>query len=235
MTERAWNLTRFFVRVLVTPLAAFGCTKQPDSLPASEPATDTTPDTADTADEALIRYRELSQQDFKASQLPENSSPYAKKIGAVTCARISTTPDTGFVSREIRDPSGEPSVEARFERLGFMALMDRTCSWWNPNDALPIDYVLQHEQIHFAITELGARRLHASAPEIVDSFSGTAATHEQARAAIKAELERLIRGAMEEVSKRHRDFDEDTSGKYDPEAQAQWFETVLQELKASAP
>ena len=42
--------------------------------------------------------------------------------------------------------------------LRFRAQMDRKCSWWNPKDlGFPQEYILEHEQIHFALCELGAR------------------------------------------------------------------------------
>jgi hypothetical protein len=207
-----------------------GCASAPATHLPRQQATASTQD----ADDDVITYRLLTRQDFKADSLSPEANPYAKKIGAMTCARISTTPDTGFVSREVLTAAGERRVEARFRRLGFAAMMDRRCSWWNPNEALPTDYVLQHEQIHFAITELKARELDAQAPDLVKKFAVSAASHEEARAMIRAELERLLQEAMAALSERQRDFDEATSGKYDPKAQQQWLETVVRELEASA-
>jgi hypothetical protein len=44
--------------------------------------------------------------------------------------------------------------------------MNRDCSWWNEKATMDAAYVLEHEQIHFALTELGARSLSANAAQI---------------------------------------------------------------------
>src|SRR6187549_2978988 len=179
-----------------------------------------------------IAYRTLTRSDFKASRLPANANAYAQKIGAMTCARVSTTADTGFVTRETRDASGAVSVEVRFQRLGFVALMDRDCSWWNPVESLPESYVLQHEQIHFAITELGARALNTRAPSLMRDIGFVTSSQDEAKSRMRDELEQLLQEAMDELVERHRDFDEDTSGIYEPAAQERWFQQVSEELEA---
>lgn len=189
---------------------------------------------SETTPSDVIGYRQLSRADFKASSLPAEASPSAKKIGAMTCARISTTPETGFVAHEVDTPSG-PRLQVRFRELGFVALMDRGCSWWNPSKSLPHDYVLEHEQVHFAITELGARHLDRQAPQIVAEFRAEAETHEEARAIVRAKLEAIIKKSMQELIERHRQFDESTSGRYNPEGQRQWLDQLNRELEESTP
>ena len=45
-------------------------------------------------------------------------------------------------------------------QLKFKTVFVPECSWWNPNLAKNGEnYVLQHDQIHFALTELAARKL----------------------------------------------------------------------------
>jgi hypothetical protein len=188
---------------------------------------------SETQSSDVIRYRQLSRADFKASSLPVEASPSARKIGAMTCARISTTPETGFVAREVDDPNG-PRLEIHFRQLGFVALMDRSCSWWNPSKSLPHDYVLEHEQVHFAITELGARLLDRQAAKIVAEFRARVQTYEEARDIVREKLEGMIEKSMQELIERHRQFDESTSGRYNPEVQRQWIDRLNRELEESS-
>ena len=59
---------------------------------------------------------------------------------------------------------GETRYEATLAAPRFRAVFDRLCSWWNPRSNFP-KYLLQHEQIHFDLTEIAAlelgRLLHA--------------------------------------------------------------------------
>lgn len=207
-----------------------GCSRLPDyAAPQGHIA-----DPQELSDGDTITYRTLTRDDFKANDAPAHANAYAQKMGAMTCARVTTTSDTGIVTRETRDASGAVSVEVRFQRLGFVALMDRSCSWWNPAPSLPEAYVLQHEQIHFAITELGARALNARAPSLVREISMVTTSQAEAQRRMRVELERILREAMDELIEQNRDFDEDTSGVYDPAAQERWFQQVSEALQASS-
>jgi hypothetical protein len=55
---------------------------------------------------------------------------------------------------------GQSYFFGRIDHLAFEAVMIPERSWWNPAiQANMTGYVLQHEQIHFALTELAARKL----------------------------------------------------------------------------
>lgn len=216
--------------VLALVATALSCSRLPDYAAPQGELVD--PNELDNSQ--LIAYRTLSRDDFLAKELPAHANRYARKIGAMTCARISTTPNTGFVAREVQSADEGTLLEARFRDLGFIALMDRKCSWWNPSEALPHAYVLQHEQIHFAITELGARKLDARAPAIVRDFQATATSQEDAQAQVRSKLESLIEQAMQELLERHLAFDEATSGVHAPAVQQRWFDEVSLELATTS-
>ena len=79
------------------------------------------------------------------------------------------------MSREVRSTSGPVGYEASVGEVRVRAQMDRRCSWWNPKDlGLPQEYILEHEQIHFAICELEARRLNTTLRELTSTLSVTA-------------------------------------------------------------
>jgi len=121
-------------------------------------------------------------------------------------------------------------LEARVD-----ARMDRGCSWWNPNDrGLPQAYILQHEQIHFALFELAARKLNAELAALMSRFRATAPTEAEARTQAEREVVGLIRSASAPLLARTRAFDEDTSMGHRPEAQARWWTKIQAELAATA-
>ena len=181
----------------------------------------------------VIAYRPLTRDDFQAQSPPPDASPYAKRIGALTCARVLTTPQTSYRVR--MDRLGD-SVEYRgaFQVLAFQALMDRNCSWWNPKSSgLPESYILQHEQIHFALVELEARRLNARAPSIVRQFVVRGASEQDVKQQIDAKLEAIMQQAVDSILEVNTEFDEDTSAKYAPAVQNQWYDRVQSELADS--
>lgn len=182
----------------------------------------------------LISYRSLSRADFRGSAPPGESAAHAEQLGALTCAYIATTPETAFEIREtVR--GRERSYVVRFSRLGFVAHMDRGCSWWNPDgDPKDASYVLQHEQIHFGLAEAEARRCNREARELLASWSEQADTPDDAKALIEEKLRSLVDAAMANLLELSEDFDEDTSAKHSPERQNAWEARVKQELRELA-
>lgn len=177
-----------------------------------------------------IPYRTLERGDFRSPTPPPGMAENAERMGAATCARLGAEPSPVAVR-----PAGS-WYEATPERLSFHALMDRRCSWWNEETpGLPPAYVLEHEQIHFALVEIEARRLNADSRALIQQVRARGATPEQAAARCQERIEAVLRGAMAALLERHTRFDEETSLGYRPEAQKRWLEQVNQELLASAP
>jgi hypothetical protein len=84
------------------------------------------------------------------------------------------------------------------------------------------DEVLAHEQLHFEISELTARRL---AVEIA-ALEGRGATVQEARVDLDRRIhERLEQGNVELEELQDR-YDEDTHGKQGKKQQAKWAEKV---------
>ena len=140
----------------------------------------------------LLPYRTLTRDDFRADApplvLPHDAPPH----GAMTCARI--MPQAKLATR-----SSSGAQELRLLDLGFAAAMDRSCSHWSATSPLPEAYVLEHEQIHFAIVEREAQRLNARADalskELVYRGAGIGPAHRRAGP-------RVRRGRLHEVRAR---------------------------------
>ena len=102
-------------------------------------------------------------------------------------------------------------------RLGFIARMDRNCSWWNPEPgSQPEAYLLQHEQTHFAIVEVETRRLHVRVPELKRDLQASGSSQKASLNKMERQVEGELRELMERVLDRSLEFDEDTPANTPP-------------------
>jgi hypothetical protein len=176
-------------------------------------------------------YRALTPDDFRAASLSEQLSGHAERINAHSAIQIRLTADSTFriTSGELY---GQGYFFGRIERLSFEAVMLPDQSWWNPK--LPPNrrgYVLQHEQIHFALTELAARQLARDSQKWASEVLVTKPTPQEVRAELARQVKERINAAMEANLKRQAEFDEDTSLFFNPRRQQWWSWTVEDELK----
>jgi hypothetical protein len=215
--------------VTITSLACASSSSLPDYA-APQGEVDRAP--VDTSE--MIAYRKLTREDFKAPAPPAEIGDLSKRVGAWTCVRTLSTPDTRVMTRETRFPNGKVSFEARIDELGFYALMDRKCSWWNDNmTEVPPSYVLEHEQIHFALHEIETRRLNASVPALQGQQFAGSSLQEVQRLANQA-VEDAMRQTLDASLRINREFDEDTSLGYKPDRQKKWLARVTAQLATTA-
>jgi hypothetical protein len=185
---------------------------------------------ADLDDTDLIGYRLLTRGDFRGTQAPPEFAAIADRVGAATCGQLRPTSDTLFTINS-RTSGADTQHWVEVKKLSFMALMDRRCSWWNDRAAgRAPGYVLQHEQIHFALYELGARKLNASVEDIKRAMKRQGSSQQQVQSQAQQALNDALVKATEDLLSRNREFDEDTSLGYRPDRQRAWLKTVNQEL-----
>lgn len=180
----------------------------------------------------VIGYRQLTRQDFRGTQAPAEFAQVAARVGAATCGQVRTTSDTVFlINWRQKTPDSPRHHWVEVKKLSFMALMDRRCSWWNEKMASKAPaYVLEHEQIHFALYELGARKLNASADAIKRKMAREGSSQQEVEQHAQRALNDALLEATEDLLKRNRDFDEDTSLGVRPDRQRAWLRVVTQEL-----
>jgi len=185
--------------------------------------------------EQAFTYRAVTVDDFQAQALPEDLVSHAQNIAAHACCRIRTTKDTrykitrGYLNEQIH-------YFGSIQSAGFEALMIPECSWLNPDlDEDKLEYVMQHEQIHFALMELAARKLNREAKEEFKHFIAIQSTRNAARDEVAAKIKDMVRSANEAVLIEHTAFDEETSLYFDPESQQRWFERVEKQLFLTPP
>ena len=176
-------------------------------------------------------YRQLTPGDFRATSLPENLSTHGERINAQSAIQIRLTADSSFSIT--RWPFFDQiNYTGNITHLAFEAVMIPDNSWWSPKTKAEMTvYVLQHEQIHFALTELAARKLTIDAQKWASNLLVIRPTPQQVHSEVAQQIKDMINSAMEANQKRHEEFDKDTSLFYTPSWQAWWLETVEKELK----
>lgn len=226
-------MLRARVRSLLAALACLwtGCGGTSAGLPEFAAPTGRVLDRREDVPRDMIGYRQLTRDDFQSPQPPPLYEPHRKRLGAATCAYVLSLPETHIEVVEQRSRDGPTLFRAVPIDLGFSARMDRACSWWNSEQTrLPPAYVLEHEQIHFALFEIEARRLDARAQALTVAATVTALTAEEAARRSHERLEAALAKALDDALRRNREFDEDTSMGFQPKRQKVWRERVRAEL-----
>lgn len=212
--------------LLLLLTAAWGCAATDPSYVAPR-TIDVDPATYDEA--RLIGYRTLVRADFLASCAPDGMD--ARHIGAVTAALIRTSRVSFSITP---DPtSGATRFTAMVDNLFFEARMSQNHSWWNPGHRTPESELLEHEQVHFAFSELAARRANADIPRIKSRIRSTAGTPEDAIRCAADRLQREVDRVQDEVSARNEQFDRETINGRRCELNREWFDLVHRELAQS--
>jgi hypothetical protein len=218
--------------VLVTLLLLLSCAGRatlPDyAAPQSRMAQRSDIDLSD-----VVGYRPLQREDFKGLKAPFASEEDSKKLGAQVFAILLPPRELEILVRWTKPAAGKATYEARLKDAPlYTAVMSRNRSWWNPNSTNPVDYQLQHEQIHFALAEISARRLNAAAPENVRKIHATGSSAEAVQGEVKEQVNQLLRDETAKLVERNRQFDLDTSLGFNPKKQAEWLRIAESELEA---
>ena len=180
-------------------------------------------------------YRQLTVDDFQASELPATVEPQAKNIAAYACCRIRAAEDSkfkitrGYLKQQIY-------YFGTIEYIVFEVVMIPECSWLNPGvSGKKLEYVIEHEQIHFALMEIAARNLTREVRKETKDFIAIQSTFKETQEEISAKIRNMVRTANQAVLKEHTLFDEDTSLYFDPEAQRHWLDRVEDQLFETTP
>ena len=177
---------------------------------------------------SYFSYRPLTIDDFQATTPAPSIRDHKHMINAHTSLSFRPVHDIRYI---ISPPELNFGLyKVYLQELGFRAVMVPERSWWSPQ-LIPskTTYVLQHEQIHFALMEITARRLNkklANMPQKTISAPNGETVIRRLQETIDSE----IRTIKAEILEEHTAFDEDTSLYHDPRRQQQWYEKSQKEL-----
>lgn len=144
--------------------------------------------------------RKLTWADYKATPNPESD------------AAASTTSYLGF-SYSIKNEGFSYTIESKFSK---------TRSWGLHKTA----YILSHEQGHFDIAEIFARKLHKKMKEY--RFN---------RRTFQKDLQEIYQEILEEKEEMQNDYDKETNHSINKEKQSAWLKKIgelLEEYKSYA-
>jgi len=156
-----------------------------------------------TRNEELLDWdagRRLTWADYKAK--PEPGSDAAASTASVLAVSYSIS-STGFTYR----------IECRFSK---------TRSWGLHKS----DYILSHEQGHFDIAEIFARKLHKKLSE-----------YQFNRRTYQKDLDNIYEEIVQDKDKMQNDYDRETNHSINKDKQAEWLQKIrllLEEYKAYA-
>ena len=219
------NQTRFvsllFVVALLPCCAQLPEYATPQIRPASKQAT------------PFFPYRKLQQNDFRAPSLEEEKIELEKHLNARSSVQIRPKNSTKIIIRE-SNFNGVPLYFADIDNLGFEAVFIPGNSWWNPKiPAAKKRYVLQHEQIHFALLEITAQRINREKNHYRKGLPIIGNTAMEAQQLAIVWIQEIINSYNKEILEQHTAFDQDTSLYYSPKIQQRWWTQVKKELGSS--
>lgn len=212
---------------LLLPLAASALALAPGPASGQGP-----PVRLDTSD--VIPYRALTRRDFQGEHPPE---PFLRRADlprpvAVSCAYVAPDPR----ARVFAEPVGYQSrrYRPRVEHLTFRGMFSRSCSWWNRDHNVSPMYVLEHEQIHFALFEVAARRLNRDVPRMLNTAALEAATADSVIAFARRRIQDALERTLAETGELNQEFDRATSGGFTRHRQEAWRRRVEKDLEELA-
>lgn len=179
---------------------------------------------------AGITYRQLTRDDFQAASLPEGLQAHAVALSARSSLQIRPGRDV-HITINSNWYHGQLVYFGRVENLRFEAVLIPEKSWWNPD--IPKNreaYVLEHEQIHFGLLELAARKLTQEAAAAGSDILVIDTSYARVRDGVMQRIEELVQSRSEDLYNEHKLFDERTSLFYDPSGQRRWLERLEEQL-----
>lgn len=185
---------------------------------------------AEKALASAFPYRRLTPGDFRAGSLSEDRLAHGDRIKAHAAIMMRVAPDSRFKITN-GDLFGQRYFFGRIEDLVFEAVMLPDRSYWSPTITPDMrGYVLQHEQVHFALAEIEARQLTRDTQKWASEVMVIQPTVQAVRTELFRQVKEKIDAAMEVNLKRQAKFDADTSLSFEPRWQQWWFEMVEKEL-----
>ncbi len=179
----------------------------------------------------IIRYRKLEVADFRASSLSDEYRKHAFNLQAYTRVVIRPRGNSRYTINATNS-FNQVVYHGGIELLSFEALLIPEASWWSPKiSPEKTAYVLQHEQIHFALMEAAARRMTREVKEDTSLFTCFGTSRQEVIELLENKISEYMKKNLDEAVAKHTVFDTETSLYHDPKAQQRWYEKVMEQLE----
>ncbi len=173
----------------------------------------------------LTGYRSLERADFKGAHAPKQFLHGPVLPVAVSCIYVVVNPRARIYA-ESRMIDGVATFIPSISDLAFQAVLSRSCSWWNDEHNVSPAYVLEHEQVHFALYEIASRKLNKDAVGLIRALPVSTESAQAAVTATQRFLQERLNRTMQQVVNDNALFDRETSFGFQPERQQRWRKTV---------
>lgn len=177
-----------------------------------------------------IRHRQLARDDFRAQRRSRDLHLAVKMENAVTEAHVATT--IVCVGRLRAEEVTRGRFAVWFDDLAYVALLNREESWWNPKARTNPEWVLRHEQLHFDVTEMVARRLDAERERQALTSKVVADSPGEAMRAFAKRWSADQRERLADWQALQEQYDRETRHGTLPKQQTAWFARIHRELAA---
>jgi len=171
-----------------------------------------------------VPYRTLVEADFAAHAAPRQPAGRDRHTTAYLCGAIAGPPNLDV---EITRLDGRSS--ARVLDPAYRAYLNPRCSWLDPKlDARARRYALAHEQVHFALLEIEARRLNRAIAALEIELPSI----EMAAPLAQRDVGELLDRARARYLERSRRFDAEASHPSKQRELDRWHAATVAELEA---
>jgi hypothetical protein len=172
-----------------------------------------------------VLYRELTPDDFAAPRPPRHLVRHGESPDSYFCGAIA-----GRANPELEITSAADLYEVAILDPGYRARANPRCSWLDPDlGSRARRYALEHEQVHFGLLEVEARRLNRE----IRALRLAVSELRDAAPASQGAVDRLLDAASDRYLERSRRFDAETSHLSKQAVQSRWRERVEAQLEAS--
>jgi len=180
-----------------------------------------------------IRHRALAREDFRARRQSKDARLTVAMKDAVTDAHVATS--LVCIGRLRAEEVTPGRFAVWLEDLEYVALLDREGSWWNPRLETNPEWVLRHEQLHFDLTELVARRRNREREHDAAATRATAASPGEAMRGFARRWSAHFAALLADWEALQERYDRETRHGTLPAVQTEWFARVHRELATLPP
>ncbi len=195
--------------------ALFGC------VPSEESLAEVTGD--------MITYRRLTVDDFRADMAAE-LAPVAD-VGHSAKVSAHVVVDIACIARTDVQLTRTGRYEATIRELRYVGVLDRERSWLNPDSNVPLQWVLRHEQGHFDLAEIEARRRNQEVGQLIARLRSPGLSPEDALESLASKWEIHMRGVKTRLLGLELEYDRETRHGSDARKQSEWFARTQRQLR----
>ena len=180
--------------------------------------------------EDIIQYRQITLKDDFLGPIPANIDSKEGDAYAFCGIKLSKI-GFDFINEKAKKGNLPKYIRACLTDVTAFSIMDRCQSWsikkkWS-------NELRKHEQGHFDISEIWARKLDKKLQEMVrNELCGRGRTEKEAEADLKKDIDNLFETYVEDEDEMQKKYDKETKNGKNNKQQTSWNEKLSDLLKS---